>query len=108
MEWDSITLIMLILSNFIMTVMVYFKLYTLEDINRILRFIVKRIKKEECLKPKAASALIQAAELLALDARRLYEKTNDREFLVIAKKWEEFVRANKGTIQKLIDKGLED
>ena len=108
MNWDVLTLMLLIIANLIMTISIYFKLYDLERIIKLLKFIARKVKGEECLKPKAASALIQAAELLALDARELYEKTKDEEFLKIAKKWEDFVRANKETVQKLIDKELED
>ena len=108
MDWFSLTTTLISISTLIMTLMIYFRLDSLDLAIRLLKLLNRKMKGEECLKPKAALAVIQAAELLSLDAKLLYEKTKDEEFLKISKKWEEFVKANKEAIEKMIDKTLEN
>ncbi len=59
-------------------------------------------RKDECLKPKAVLSLVEAARLLAEDARKLYEETGKEEFLRVAEKWEEFVRVNRKAVEKAL------
>ncbi|ABU81633.1 hypothetical protein [Ignicoccus hospitalis] len=77
-----------------------------EALLRGIRAVYKKLEdleeKEKCLKANAVLSLVEAARLLAEDARRLYEKTGDAEFLNVATKWEEFVRTNEAAVKKAL------
>jgi len=68
-----------------------------------LRKIYRAVKaKEDCLGKKAVLAVVEAARLLSEDAKEMYEKTGDEKYLEIARRWEEFVKANKNAVEKVL------
>jgi len=71
-----------------------------------LKKVYKKLKeienKDECLNKKAVLAVVEAARLLSEDAKKLYKHTGDEKFLEIAKRWEEFVRANRKAVEKVL------
>ena len=54
------------------------------------------------LSKKGVLSLIEAARLLAEDARNLYEWSGEERFLAVARKWEAFVEMNKRVVEKLL------
>ena len=67
-----------------------------------LEAIIEALTAKDMLSSKAVLAVVEAARLLAEDARRLYEKTGDEEFLAIAERWEAFVQVNRKAVEKVL------
>ncbi len=68
----------------------------------MLEMIIDALTAKDTLSPKTVLAIVEAARLLAEDARRLYEKTGDDDFLVVAERWEAFVEANRRAVEKVL------
>jgi len=67
-----------------------------------LETIIDALTARDTLSSKTVLAIVEAARLLAEDARRLYEKTGDDEFLTIAERWETFVQVNRKAVEKVL------
>ena len=74
----------------------------LEALKKVYKKLKEMENKDECLNKKAVVAIVEAARLLSEDAKELYERTGDEKFLEIAKKWEEFVKANRKAVEKAL------
>jgi len=67
-----------------------------------MEMIIEAITAKETLSQKTILAIMEAARLLAEDAKRLYELTGNEEFLKVAERWETFVQVNKKAVEKIL------
>ncbi len=63
---------------------------------------LRELSLNEGLSKKAVLSLIEAARLLAEDARNMYEWTGEEKFLNVARKWEAFVEFNRSAVEKAL------
>ncbi|UXD22200.1 hypothetical protein IPA_02500 [Ignicoccus pacificus DSM 13166] len=67
-----------------------------------IQMIIEAITAKDTLSQKTVLAIVEAARLLAEDARRLYEETGREEFLKVAERWETFVQVNRKAVEKVL------
>ncbi|ALU12671.1 hypothetical protein EYM_06270 [Ignicoccus islandicus DSM 13165] len=77
---------------------IYRKLDETEEAIEEVRSVVSRDR----LSKKSALSLVEAARLLAEDARNLYEWSGEEKFLNVARKWEAFAELNRKAIEKIL------
>ena len=70
--------------------------------NETLELLVDLMTTKDTLSQKTVLTIIEAARLLAEDAKELYEETGNEKFLKIAERWEGFVEANKKALERVL------